>query len=212
MTPEPGTAYLTVPVSKRDHAQGPATAAVTLVEYGDYECPYCGQAHLIVQQIQAQVGDLLCFVFRHFPLIMIHPHDEHAAEAAEAAGAQGMFWGMHETLFEHQDQLDDAHLAQYAARLGLDMARFTLEMATHAHAARVREDYLSGVQSGVQGTPTFFINGVRHDDAWDGPTLLAAIERVGASRKARYAAPPGSPRGRVARWEPLGMRPMEKMR
>jgi protein-disulfide isomerase len=191
MTPVPGMARLTPPVSARDHVRGPATAPVMLVEYGDYECPYCGQAHVIVNQIQQRLGDGLCFVFRHFPLAQIHPHAEHAAEAAEAAGAQGKFWEMHDTLYEYQDRLDDVYLAQYAARLGLDMARFALELAEHAHAARVREDFLSGVRSGVNGTPTFFINGVRHDDSWDGPTLLAAIERAGAPRRTRHAARTG---------------------
>lgn len=113
---------------------------------------------------------------------------ERAAEAAEAAGAQGKFWEMHDTLFENQDRLEDVHLAQYAALLGLDVARFALELAEHAYAPRVREDFLSGVRSGVNGTPTFFINGVRHDDAWDGPTLLAALARAGAAPKVMPAA------------------------
>src|SRR6266566_10155949 len=107
MTQESGIAMLTVPVGPRDHRQGPEDAPVTLVEYGDYECPYCGAAHPVVKEIQQRLGDQLCFVFRHFPLTQIHPHAEHAAEAAEAAGAQGKFWQMHDTLFEHQQALDD---------------------------------------------------------------------------------------------------------
>jgi len=120
------------------------------------------------------------FAFRHFPLTNVHPHAEHAAEAAEAAGAQGQFWEMHDVLFEHQDALDDRHLVGYARALGLDVARFEDEMATHIHAPRVREDFQSGVLSGVNGTPTFFINGVRHDGGSDLETLLAALQEAGA--------------------------------
>ena len=118
----------------------------------------------------------MCFVFRHFPLTQIHPHAEHAAEAAEAAGAQGKFWQMHDTLFEHQHALDDAHLVRYAAELKLDVDRFERELAEHVYANRVREDFLSGVRSGVNGTPTFFINGLRYDGSYDLEMLLAAIE------------------------------------
>ncbi len=172
----PGTARLTMPVGPRDHRLGPETAPVTVVEYGDYECPYCGEAHPIVKEIKRRLGDRLCFVFRHFPLTQEHPHSEHAAEAAEAAGAQGKFWQMHDSLFEHQEALDDAHLVLYAVALELDEDRFVPEMAEQVYASRVREDFLSGVRSGVNGTPTFFINGVRHDGSFDLPTLLAAIE------------------------------------
>jgi protein-disulfide isomerase len=176
MTQESGTARLTVPVSQRDHQQGPATAPVTLVEYGDYECPYCGEAYPIVKEIQRRLGDRLRFVFRNFPLTQSHPHAEHAAEAAEAASAQEKFWQMHDYLFEHQQALDDAHLVHYAVALELDKDRFVREMTAHVYANRVREDFLSGVRSGVNGTPTFFINGVRHDDSYELETLLAAIE------------------------------------
>jgi protein-disulfide isomerase len=176
MTGDSGTAKLTPPVSERDHIQGPETATVTLVEYGDYECPFCGQAYPIVKEIQRRLGDQLCFVFRNFPLTQTHPHAEHAAEAAEAAGEQNRFWEMHDYLFEHQRALDDAHLLEYATALNLDQARFKRDLAAHAFANRVREDFLSGVRSGVNGTPTFFINGIRHDDSYDLETLLAAIE------------------------------------
>ena len=167
---------LTPPVGERDHAHGPQTAPMTLVEYGDYECPYCGQAYPIVQEIQQRLGDRLRLVFRNFPLTQVHPHAQHAAEAAEAAGSQGKFWEMHDYLFEHQRALDDGHLAEYAATLGLDTTQFSQDMSEHAYVERVREDFLSGIRSGVNGTPTFFINGVRHDDAWDVETLLAALE------------------------------------
>lgn len=173
-------ARLTVPVGPRDHAQGPATAPITLLEYGDYECPYCGAAYRIVKMIQQQLGDQLRFVFRNFPLATIHPHAEQAAEAAEAAGAQGKFWEMHDTLYEHQQALDDAHLVQYARSLHLDQPRFERDLLTHAFAERVREDFLSGIRSGVNGTPTFFINGLRHDGSYDLETLLAAILRAAA--------------------------------
>jgi protein-disulfide isomerase len=176
MTQESGTARLTVPVSQRDHQQGPETAPVTLVEYGDYECPYCGEAYPIVKEIQRRLGDRLRFVFRNFPLTQSHPHAEHAAEAAEAAAGQEKFWEMHDYLFEHQQALDDAHLVQYAVALHLDQETFVREMTAHVYANRVREDFLSGVRSGVNGTPTFFINGVRHDDPYELETLLAAIE------------------------------------
>ena len=176
MTHESGTAWLTLPVGERDHQQGPETAPVTLVEYGDYECPYCGEAYPIVKEIQRRLGDRLRFVFRNFPLTQSHPHAEHAAEAAEAAAVQAKFWQMHDSLFEHQRALDDAHLVHYAVALNLDKERFVREMTEHVHTNRVREDFLSGVRSGVNGTPTFFINGVRHDDSYALETLLAAIE------------------------------------
>ena len=175
MTVNNEVARLSSPVTARDHAQGPPDAAVTLVEYGDYECPHCGRAYPIVKEIQKRLGSRLRFVFRNFPLKEIHPHAEHAAEAAEAAAVQGKFWEMHDTIFEHQRALDDRHLLEYATELALDEARVQRELASHMHAARVREDFLSGIRSGVNGTPTFFINGIRHDDAWDVDTLEQAL-------------------------------------
>jgi protein-disulfide isomerase len=169
-------AKLTLPVSERDHITGPSTAPVTLVEYGDYECPYCGQAYYVVKEIEKRLGNQLRFVFRNFPLINVHPHAEHAAEAAEAAGGQGRFWEMHDCLFENQHALDDLHLVQYADRIGLDVPRFSRELAEHPYAAHIREDFMNGVRSGVNGTPTFFINDVRHDGSFDLESLLAAIE------------------------------------
>jgi protein-disulfide isomerase len=165
---------LTIPVAARDHSQGPPDAPVTLVEYGDYECPYCGMAYPVVKQLQKAMGRELRFVFRNFPIRESHPHAEHAAEAAEAAGAQGKFWEMHDTLYEHQRALDDASLVRHAERLGLDVARFTADLRQHAFAARVREDFLSGVRSGVNGTPTFFVNGERYEGAWNDPDAFLA--------------------------------------
>lgn len=172
------TAHLAIPVSERDHIQGPATAPVTLVEYGDYQCPYCGQAYPIVKALQRTLGDQLRFVFRNFPLAEIHPHAEGAAEAAEAAGAQGKFWEMHDLLFEHQGALDGPDLVQYARQLGLDLARFERDLTEHRFASRVHEDILSGARSGVNGTPTFYVNGRRHDASYDLDTLLQAISRA----------------------------------
>ena len=177
MTHRLETARLTLPVGQRDHAQGPEVAAVTLVEYGDYECPHCGRAYPIVKRVQQRLGDRLRFVFRNFPLTGLHPHAQRAAEAAEAAAAQGRFWEMHDCLYEHQEALDDDSLERYALSLGLDLARFSRELDGQAHAPRVREDFMSGVRSGVNGTPTFYLNGMRYDGAWDLETLVAAIEQ-----------------------------------
>jgi protein-disulfide isomerase len=151
---------------------------VTLVEYGDYECPYCGRAHPIVKEVQERLGDRLRFVFRNFPITTSHPRAEQAAEAAEAAGAQGRFWEMHDLIYESQPRLSDGDLRGYAERVGLDIERFDRELADHAYAERVREDFMSGVRSGVNGTPTFFINGARYDDPYDVETLTAALERA----------------------------------
>jgi len=169
-------AKLTFPVGERDHIQGPATAPISLVEYGDYQCPYCGQAYPIVKELQDRLGKKLRFVFRNFPLSTMHPHAEHAAEAAETAGVHGKFWEMHDRLYENQEALDDGALVEYASALGIDQTQFTSEMTKHTQAARVREDFMSGARSGVNGTPTFFINGIRHDDSFDFEVLLKAVE------------------------------------
>jgi len=167
---------LTLPVSNdRDHIQGRTSAPVTLIEYGDYECPYCGQAYPIIKEVQKQLGNKLRFVFRNFPLTEIHPHAEHAAEAAEAAAVQNRFWEMHDYIYEHQQALDDKHLGKYADNLGLNLGKFNNEMSSHIHAGRIREDFLSGIHSGVNGTPTFYINGIRYNDSWDLETLLEGL-------------------------------------
>jgi protein-disulfide isomerase len=175
-------AALTMPVVEdRDHIQGPMEAAVTLVEYGDYECPYCGAAYPIIKEVQSRMGERLRFVFRNFPITTSHPHAEQAAETAEAAATQGRFWQMHDLLYETQRRLRDPDLRDYAERLALDVEQFDKELAEHVHAARVREDFMSGVRSGVNGTPTFYINGARHDDSYDVETMHAALERAAAS-------------------------------
>jgi len=169
------SARLTPPVSARDHAQGPADAPVTLVEYGDYECPHCGRAHPIVKALQRSMGNDLRFVFRNFPLAKSHPHAEHAAEMAEAAGQQGRFWPMHDLLFEHQDALEDEDLIGYAAALGIDPAWAAAALAQGLFRERVHEDFASGVKSGVNGTPTCFINGARYDGLLPPTSLLEAL-------------------------------------
>ena len=171
---------LTTPVSEADHRLGPDDAPVTLVEYGDFECPSCGAAYPNVEEVRRKMGARLRFVFRNFPLTQMHPHAMHAAEAAEAAGAQGKFWQMHGMLFEHQDALEDADLARYARALHLDDKRFTSELASGAHAEGIRKHIQSGIRSGVNGTPTFFINGVRYDGSWDAADLLRAVEVAAA--------------------------------
>ena len=169
---------LILPVGSRDHIQGKHSAPVTLVEYGDYECPYCLKAYPIVKSIQKRMGDKLRFVFRNFPLTTLHPHAQYAAEAAEIAGAQGRFWEMHDYLFEHQQELEISSLKQHAAALGLDTERFNYDMDNHTQAPRVREDFLSGVRSGVNATPTFFINGTRHNGPWEIRPLLSALQKA----------------------------------
>jgi len=166
---------LTLPDSKRDHIYGSTDGSIRLLEYGDYECPFCAEAQPIVKEIERRLGDDLLFAFRHFPLTNIHPHAEHAAEAAEAAGAQGNFWGMHDLLFENQGALEDEDLAEYAAELGLDEKRLIREVASSVYAPRIREDFKSGVRGGVNGTPTFFINGERYDGTRDLEHLLDAL-------------------------------------
>ena len=170
------TPVLTQPVGHRDHTVGPERAALTLVEDGDYECRSCGVAFPIVKEVRRHMGVRLRFVFRNFPLTASHPHALHAAEAAEAAGAQGRFWEMHDALFEHQDVLDDAHLKTYAKVIGLDMARFDADLHARTHLSRIEEDLSSGIESGVRGTPTFYINGVRHGGRWDAVGIIDALE------------------------------------
>jgi protein-disulfide isomerase len=165
----------TLPIPDRDHIQGPVVAPIKLVEYGDYECPYCGEAYLVVKEIQERLGSRLCFAFRNFPLANAHPHAEHAAEGAEAAHEQGRFWEMHDLLYENQDALEDEDLARYASDLGLDARRIISEIQAEAHAARIREDFRSGARNGVNGTPSFFINGARYDGNHDVEDFLAAL-------------------------------------
>jgi protein-disulfide isomerase len=155
---------LAVPVdSTRDHIQGPDDAPLTLVEYGDFECPFCGMAYNDLKEIRSRLGDRLRFVFRHFPRPE-HPHARDAAEASECAAAQGgdHFWSMHDALFEHQDALDGDSLSRYATAIGLDSDRFARDMASNVYLRHVQEDLRGAARSDVHGTPTFFINGARY--------------------------------------------------
>ena len=170
----------------RDHIRGPDEAPVTLLEYGDFECPYCGQAEAAVRELLQSFGADLRYVFRHLPLADVHPNAQMAAEASEAAAAQGRFWEMHDALFDHQDALTPAALRRYAQDIGLDVERLWDEVRTREHAPRVAEDVRSADESGVSGTPTFFINGRRHQGAYDVETLTTAVRRAHA--RARLAA------------------------
>jgi protein-disulfide isomerase len=171
-------ALLTPEVGARDHVLGPPDAAVTLVEYGDFECEFCGRAYPELKRLLKQVGGKVRFIFRHFPIPEEHPHAQHAAEVAEAAAAQGKFWEMHDLLYEHQSALADEDLLRYARQLGLDMARIQRELAAHTYAPVVRQDFMGGVRSGVSGTPRFFINGRRHEEPGDVTTLATALRRT----------------------------------
>jgi len=168
-------AKLRTPVTSRDHIQGPEDAPLTLVEYGDYECPSCGSAYPIVKRVQEKFGKRLRFVFRNFPLSEIHPHAESAAETAEFAAAQGRFWEMHDLLFENQEQLSEALYSELVQELGLSPAALRQAIEEGKYKDRVRTDFSSGVRSGVNGTPTFFIKGTRHDGPSDYETLVSAL-------------------------------------
>ena len=163
---------------ERDHVQGQIQAPVTLVEYGDYECRFCAKAQPVVREIQQHLGEELCFAFRHFPVTPVHPYAERAAAAAEAANAQGMFWEMHELLFENHSTFDDKYLLACAAALGLDQVRLIGEVILEIYARRIHHDFNLGVRDGVNATPCFFINGRRYDGAIRLEPLLVAIEQT----------------------------------
>jgi protein-disulfide isomerase len=165
----------TLPAKDHDHIRGSINAPYALVEYGDYQCPYCGDAYEVVKEIQDRLGDQLCFVFRNFPLMEIHPFAEHAAEAAESADAQGRFWEMHDLLFENQTALTDEDLAGYATELGLDAQRLIAEVRISAHASRIQKDLRSGEKNDVNGTPTFFVNGKLFEGEPTPDELIAAL-------------------------------------
>jgi protein-disulfide isomerase len=166
---------LTAPIGPEDHTSGPSTARVTVVEYGDYQCPFCGRAHPVVKELLRFLEDDMLFAFRHFPLAQIHPHALDAAIAAEAAGAQGRFWEMNDLLFTHQDRLAPRDLLVLARSIDLDLERFAEDLTQRTYEPKVRRDFMTGVRSGVNGTPTFFINGVRHNGGWDLESLLDGI-------------------------------------
>ena len=171
-------AKLKVHVGPADHISGDEHAPVTLVEYGDYECPHCGHAHPIVQAVRKHFGKQLRFVFRNFPLTQIHPHAEMAAEAAEFAASKGRFWEMHDAIFENQALLGDQLLADLAEGLGLPLVELRVALENHEFLPKVKEDFMGGVRSGVNGTPTFFLNGERYEGSWEYGDLVEAIESV----------------------------------
>jgi protein-disulfide isomerase len=169
---------LSVPVSSEDHIQGDSTAGCVLVEYGDYECPSCGQAYPIVKRLQKHFGDRLSFVFRNFPLSQIHPWAEAAAEAAEYSASHGKFWEMHDRLYENQDSLSEALFVKLAAELGLPSAELTTAVAEQTYLGRIQGEFDGGVRSGVNGTPTFFMNGQRYNGSYDFASMSDAIDRA----------------------------------
>ena len=182
---------------ERDHIRGPESAPVTLIEYGDYQCPYCGQAEVVIRGLLDEFGDELRYVWRHLPLNDVHLNAQMAAEATEAAASQGAFWPMHDTLLADQDDLTPEDLKRHAADLGLDVERFWDELRRREHAERVADDVASADTSGVAGTPSFFINGRRHQGAYDIATLSAAVRaarsRARLKEKAQAAAAGGDP-------------------
>jgi protein-disulfide isomerase len=165
---------LAAPVTERDHAIGPASAPITIVEYGDYECPDCLNAVPVIEEVRKSLGDRLRFVFRHFPQSSIHPHASAAAQAAEAAAEQGKFWEMHEVLFQHQKKLADVDLSHLALTLGLEIYQFETSRNQEKHRLRIRTDFESGLRSGVKGTPTLFMNGRRYDGPVNAKAIIAA--------------------------------------
>src|SRR5262245_4165632 len=167
---------LTLPVGARDHARGPDAAPLTLLEYGDFECPQCARAYPILGEVQRRFGERLRFVFRHFPITSSHPHAQHAAEAAEWAATHGAFWQMHDALYANPQALADRQLLERAAALGLPPGSLAQAWAAHLFIPRVKEDFKSGLDSGVTGTPAFFINGVRHQGLWDADSLTIALD------------------------------------
>ncbi|MFJ8687306.1 DsbA family protein [Micromonospora wenchangensis] len=175
-TPLQVTARLRVPVTETDHVRGPLDAPVTLVQYGDFQCPYCGAAYPNLAEVLRQRRDIVRLVYRHFPITNLHPYAERAAEVAEAAGRRDRFWEMHDWLYEHQDQLDPVHLSLGVAQVGLPPGEIDAEVDRHAYADRVRHDFTGGIRSGVNGTPTLFVGDQRHDGPLDLPTLLTAVD------------------------------------
>jgi len=173
----PEEVKLNNPVTERDHASGPATAPVTLLEYGNFECIHCGRAYPVIKQVRKLLGDDLRFVFRHFPTVQTHPHSLRAAEASEAAGAQEKFWQMHDELFTHQAALEDRHLSRYAKRIGLNLERFTSDMTRNSFLREIEAEYQRSVfDEHITGTPTIYLNGIRYTGATDLESLLRAIK------------------------------------
>ncbi len=181
---------LTPSVNSNDNIYGNPAAPIELVEYGDYECPYCGRAYPIVKNIKQQLGNELKFVFRNFPLKKIHPHAVLAAVATEAAGLQGRFWDMHDMVFEHQDALDEERIRGFAQQLGLNSRRFEQDLQLKSLADKVDQDFESGLRSGVNKTPTFFINGKKYEGSWRGSVLIEHLKSLLAEPMDKPASQP----------------------
>ncbi|NGM15507.1 thioredoxin domain-containing protein [Verrucosispora sp. WMMA2044] len=179
-TPLQVTARLRTPVTEHDHIRGPHSAPVTIVQYGDFQCPFCGLAHANLTEVLRQRADTVRHVYRHFPITNVHPYAERAAEAAEAAGRRGRFWQMHDWLYDHQDQLDPVHLTLGVEQLGLPVDEVEAEIGRHAHGDRIRHDFVGAIRSGVDATPTLFVNDIRHDADFAPATLLAAVDAAAA--------------------------------
>jgi protein-disulfide isomerase len=190
-------------VTERDHTSGLATAPVTLVEYGNFECIYCGQVYPIIKQVQNLLGDNLRFVFRHFPTVQTHPHSLGAAEAAESAAAQQKFWQMHDELFSHQAALADHNLSRYAKRIGLNLERFDHEMTEHSFLQQIEADYERSLfDEHITGTPTLYLNGVRYTGAADFEGLLHAINLSDTEGRIQLPESPHGLRGVLSRLRP----------
>jgi protein-disulfide isomerase len=180
-TPGENFAGLAEPVTEQDHSLGPRDAPITLVEYGDYECPDCFNAVPVIQEVRKALGDRLRIIFRHYPQSSIHPHASTAAEAAEAAAEQGKFWEMHQALFKHQKELGTLDLSHLALTLGLEIYQFETSRTRDKHLRRIQADFESGQRSGVKGTPTFFINGRKYVGPTTAAEIIAAAERASNS-------------------------------
>jgi protein-disulfide isomerase len=175
-------ATLAIPLSVHDHLRGRLDATLTLVQYGDFQCPHCARVSPMALEIADALGDSLAFAFRHFPLSQIHPLAQLTAEAGEAAASQGRFWEMATVLYENQEELDDDRVIQCAQKADLDVKRFKKEIKSGIHASRVRADYLGGVRSGVKGTPTLFINGQLYEGPHESAALVAELLKASRGR------------------------------
>lgn len=195
-----GVVSLKNPVTERDHVSGPETAPVSLLEYGNFECIHCGHAYPIIKHVRQLLGDNLRFVFRHFPTVKTHPHSLRAAQAAEAAGAQGRFWQMHDEIFTHQTALEDRDLSRYARRIGLDGERFRRDMAENTFLKQIEADYQRGLfDEHVTGTPTIYVNEIRYTGATDLEGLLNAIKQADTEGRIRLPEGRGGLRGVLGR-------------
>ena len=188
-----GSVKLKNVVTERDHISGATDAPVTLLEYGNFECIHCGRAYPIIKEVQKRLGDNLRFVFRHFPTVQTHPHSLRAAEAAEAAGAQGKFWEMHDQLFTHQQALGDRDLSHYARRIGLDVERFNRDMSASTFLTQIEADYNRSLfDERVTGTPTFYVSEVRYTGATDAESLVNAILQADTEGRIRLTERPAN--------------------